>query len=127
MGLARSFPNASWACVSPPCAWPPVFTDLAGSSGGASNSNGFLSSSTLAYGLPEQQIFTYQLDQTSRRRQSVTDPLGRQTAYIYDSLGNLTSITRLSGTPQAVTTTFTFDPTFNQLTGAPIHWVIRIP
>ncbi len=46
---------------------------------------------------------------------SDTDPLNRRTAYGYDAMGNLTSVTRLSGTSQAVTTSFTFEPTFNQI------------
>ena len=33
---------------------------------------------------------------------STTDPLGRTTAYTYDALANVTSVTRLSGTPNAV-------------------------
>src|SRR5437870_7276061 len=33
---------------------------------------------------------------------STTDPLGRTTAYTYDALANVTSATRLSGTPNAV-------------------------
>ncbi|MGH2459982.1 MAG: RHS repeat-associated core domain-containing protein, partial [Chloroflexota bacterium] len=47
---------------------------------------------------------------------SVTDALGRVTSYTYDALGNVTSVTRLAGTSGAVTTTMTYDPTFNQLT-----------
>jgi RHS repeat-associated protein len=47
---------------------------------------------------------------------SVTDPLGRTTAFTYDSAGNTTSVTRLAGTPSAVTTSFTYDPTFNKIT-----------
>ena len=45
----------------------------------------------------------------------MTDALGRTTAYQYDAKGNVTSITRLSGTGQAVTTSFTYEPAFNQL------------
>ncbi len=48
--------------------------------------------------------------------QSVSDQLGRQTAYAYDSMSNVMSITRLAGTFNAVTTSFTYDATFNQLT-----------
>jgi RHS repeat-associated protein len=53
---------------------------------------------------------------TSNLVTSSTDALGRQSSMTYDSMGNLTSITRLVGTPQAVTTSFTYDPTFNQVT-----------
>lgn len=46
---------------------------------------------------------------------SVTDPLNRRTAYSYDSMGNVTSVTRMAGTAEAVTTFFTYEPTFNQV------------
>src|SRR5207245_1502884 len=44
------------------------------------------------------------------------DPLGRRSAYVYDTLGNVTSVTRLAGTADAVTTTLTYEPTFSQVT-----------
>src|SRR5262249_51788493 len=47
---------------------------------------------------------------------STTDALGRTTTYAYDALGNLTGITTLSGTPQAVTTTFSYDATYSNVT-----------
>jgi RHS repeat-associated protein len=46
---------------------------------------------------------------------SVTDPLNRTTSLTYDPAGNVTSVTRLAGTPNAVTTSLTYDPVFNQL------------
>jgi YD repeat-containing protein len=45
----------------------------------------------------------------------VTDPLGRKTDFSYDSAGNVTSITRLATTGDAVTTSFTYEPTFSQV------------
>src|SRR6266571_5247137 len=65
-------------------------------------------------GKPEQQTYTYTY-YADNLLQSVTDPLGRVTSYSYDANGNVTSITRLSGTPNAVTTTMTYDSAFNQL------------
>ena len=41
--------------------------------------------------------------------------MNRRTTYTYDPLGNTTSVTRLAGTPEAVTTTTTYEPAFNQL------------
>ena len=46
-----------------------------------------------------------------------TDPPGRTTAYTYDSLGNVTSVTRLAGTQDAVTTTYTYDGKYSNVTG----------
>ena len=46
---------------------------------------------------------------------SVTDALARKTAYTYDAKGTMLTVTQLATTPQAVTTTFTYEPTFNQV------------
>src|SRR6266516_3527920 len=40
-------------------------------------------------------------------------------------LGNVTSVTRLAGTPQAVTTTFTYDTTYSQVTRSRTRWDTR--
>ena len=62
------------------------------------------------------QATTYERDPATNLLLSTTDPLGRQTAYSYDGAGNVTSVTRLAGTSEAVATNFTYDPTFNQMT-----------
>jgi YD repeat-containing protein len=64
-----------------------VYIDPGDGSAGSSNANGFLSSQRLAFDKPEHQVFTYQRDPNSRVLQSVTDQLGRQTSYTYDSFG----------------------------------------
>nr|WP_275577127.1 RHS repeat-associated core domain-containing protein [Dyella flava] len=46
---------------------------------------------------------------------SETDALGRTTAFTYDALGNVLSVTRLSGTSSAVTTNFTYTSAYSQL------------
>jgi YD repeat-containing protein len=46
---------------------------------------------------------------------AVTDPLGRRTAFAYDTFGNVTTVTRLAGTPEAVATTLTYEPAFHQV------------
>ncbi len=48
-------------------------------------------------------------------RQSKVDALGRTTTHTYDALGNTLTTTRLAGTPDAVTTTYTYEPQFNQV------------
>jgi RHS repeat-associated protein len=75
---------------------------------------GYTTSTTYALGRPEQQTYTYSY-YADNLLQSVTDSMGRVTSYTYDANENLLSITHLSGTPNAVTTTMTYDGTFNQL------------
>ena len=75
---------------------------------------GYITSDTHALGQPEEQTVTYEYyaDNTLK---SVTDALGRKTSFDYDANGNRTRVTRLDGTPDAVTTTFTYEPQFNHL------------
>ena len=56
---------------------------------------------------------------------SVIDALNRRTDLGYDAFGSVMSITRLAGTPDAVTTTYTYEPVFNQLTSVMIPSAIR--
>ncbi|HUB88265.1 MAG TPA: RHS repeat-associated core domain-containing protein, partial [Dyella sp.] len=72
------------------------------------------SSITEAYGTSLAQTTTFQRE-PSGLLDSETDALGRTTAYTYDALGNVTSITRLSGTSNAVTTQFAYTNDYNQL------------
>src|ERR1044072_7579661 len=60
---------------------------------------GYTLTDTLAGGKPEQQTTTYELQSGTNLGSSVIDPLGRRTTFTYDALGNVTSITRLAGTP----------------------------
>lgn len=78
---------------------------------------GYITSDTHALGQPEEQTVTseYYADNTLK---SVTDALGRKTSFDYDANGNRTRVTRLDGTPDAVTTTFTYEPQFNHLASA---------
>jgi YD repeat-containing protein len=77
-------------------------------------STGYRTSDAHAYGTSIQQTTTYQYS-ADNLLQSSTDALGRTMAYTYDVKGNLTQVTRLSGTSSAVTTTYTYEPMFNQL------------
>ena len=79
------------------------------------NQDGYALTKIYALGKPEQQEYTYVLEPNTNLVQSVTDPLGRQTEYTYDNMGNVTSITRLAGTGNAVTTSFSYDRKFSQL------------
>jgi RHS repeat-associated protein len=64
---------------------------------------------------PLGQKTVYNVDPGTDQTASVVDPLGRVTAFVYDSAGNPLTITRLSGTPNAVTTSFTYDSNFNKV------------
>jgi RHS repeat-associated protein len=75
---------------------------------------GYMTSDAHAYGTSIQQTATYQYS-ADNLLQSFTDALGRTTAYTYDAIGNLTQVTLLSGTSSAVTTTYSYEPMFNQL------------
>lgn len=76
--------------------------------------SGYPSSDTLAYGTSLAQTTTFQRE-ASGLIDSQTDALGRTTTNTYDALGNITSITRLFGTSNAVTTRFTYTSDYNQL------------
>lgn len=78
------------------------------------SSIGQMTSDTYALGKPEQQTFTYAY-YADNLVQSVTDQLARVTAFQYDANGNTTQITRLSGTSNAVSASFSYDPNFSQL------------
>ncbi len=69
-----------------------------------------------AVGTPQEQDFVLTRDPTTNYPLTETDPLSRQTAWTYDTNGNTTSVTALSGTANAVTTSFTYSTQFNQLT-----------
>lgn len=90
-------------------------------------SAGYITSITQALGLSEQQVTTYEYAPTSNLLLSVTDPLGRKTAYEYDVKGNMSRKTLLAGTASAVSTetTYTADfgnvDTFKDLTGRVIR------
>ena len=69
---------------------------------------------TRAFGTPLAQTTTYDR-QASGLINSITDALGRVTAYSYDGLGNVAAITLLSGTSNAVTYRFTYTVDYNQI------------
>jgi YD repeat-containing protein len=46
----------------------------------------------------------------------VTDALGLVTGFTYDTAGNVTSVTALQGTGNAVTTSYTDEPSYHLVT-----------
>lgn len=79
------------------------------------NASGYPTQIVLAQGQPEQQTFTMTLG-TNNLVSTITDQLGRQTQYNYDSYGDVTSVVQLAGTSSAVSYGFGYDPTYRQLT-----------
>jgi RHS repeat-associated protein len=65
-------------------------------------------------GLGRQLV--YNLEPGSNLLLSTVDALNRETDFTRDPNGNITSVTRLAGTPDAVQTFYTYDPVFNQVT-----------
>jgi len=72
------------------------------------------SGDTYAYGTSISQTTTSKRE-PSGIPDSETDAMGRTTTYTHDALGNVTSVTQLSGTSNAVTTSFTYTSDYNQL------------
>lgn len=77
-------------------------------------SNGYMTSDTRAKGQAEQTTTTYQYF-PDNLLQSVTDPLGRTTSYVYDVNDNTTQVTQLTGTSSATTTILTYTTAFNEV------------
>ena len=77
--------------------------------------SGYPTSETQAFGTAFAQTTTTERDPASGRAVLVTDALNRRTRYTYDPAGNIASITSLSGTPQAITESFTWTADFNQI------------
>ena len=79
------------------------------------NADGYPVGDTHALGRPEEQQATYERQASTNLTTAVVDALGRRTTYAYDGWGNVSSETRLAGTADAVTTTFTYEPVYHQL------------
>jgi len=77
---------------------------------------GYPASDTSAQGSGIAMTSSSQQQSGTNLSSSSTDALGRTTNYVYDALGNVTSITQLFGTPNAVTTSFTYDATYSNVT-----------
>ena len=79
------------------------------------NSGGYVLTDTPAHGTAIAQTTTNTRDSTSHLVNTVTDALGRQTTYGYDSQSNVLTVTRLAGTGDAVTTSYTYESSFHQV------------
>src|SRR5262249_51369324 len=75
----------------------------------------FTQAVTRALGQAEERTTTIERQVGSNLVTATIDGLQRRTAYSYDASGQLLSLTRLAGTPDAVTTSYTYEPRFHQL------------
>ena len=85
----------------------------------AFNADHYVVSDIEAMGTAAQRTTTTERQPGSNLVTAVVDGLSRRTAYVYDSVGRVLTVTRLAGTAAAVTTTFTYEPTFSQLATGP--------
>ncbi len=84
------------------------------------NGQGYLTQVTDALG----QVTTYEREAGTNLLLSVTDSLNRVTRFQYDGNGNATQITDPANGPR----TFTYEPTFSQVTSAvDPPWATRPP
>lgn len=87
-------------------------TDVTDPSGGVRrttfNAAGYTLTETQALGSADEQTITFEREATTNRLISVTDDGGRKTAYEHDSLGRLSEVTSLDGTPEALSTQYTY-------------------
>ncbi len=79
------------------------------------NSNGLPVSELYGVGRTDQWSFTYERQAGTNRVLSVTDSWSRKTAYAHDAAGDVISVTRLAGTPNAITSSITYEPTFKHV------------
>jgi RHS repeat-associated protein len=73
------------------------------------NSDGYTTSDAHAVGTPQQQTITYSPQPVSGLNLSTTDALNRTTSYTYDAMGNVTSVTAMSGRSEAETESFSYN------------------
>jgi RHS repeat-associated protein len=87
------------------------------------DTNGFVTSDSYAVGTSYEETTTYIRDPNSELIEAKTDPLERQYSYSYDSestngvnwtYGNLLSVSCSNCISGGITTSFTYEPTFNQ-------------
>jgi RHS repeat-associated protein len=73
------------------------------------NASGYALTDTHAQGQGVAQTMTYTRQSGTNFVLTATDQLSRQTALTYDAQGNVDSVTRLNGTADAVTTSFSYE------------------
>ena len=79
------------------------------------NAQGYHLTDTAALGTSVERTTTLTRETGTQLVTSVVDGLNRETEFVYDANGRVTSVTRLAGTSDAVTTTFTYEPAYQQI------------
>lgn len=79
------------------------------------NADRYVNQRTIALGSAVQQIIDITRAAPGNFVTDSTDALGRVTHMTYDAMGNVASVTRLYGTPNAVTTSYAYEPKFQQI------------
>jgi RHS repeat-associated protein len=79
------------------------------------SSAGYWLTDTAAFGTPLARTATAERQAGTHYPTVHVDGLGRRTEYTYDTKGNVLTVTRLAGTGDAVTTTFTYQQQFSLL------------
>ncbi|WP_246137862.1 RHS repeat-associated core domain-containing protein [Myxococcus llanfairpwllgwyngyllgogerychwyrndrobwllllantysiliogogogochensis] len=85
--------------------------DRSGQTRRVSFQSGYIVNDVYPLGTPEEQETAFELDAANGRLMAVTDALNRRTEYEYDAVGNITKVTSLEGTPQAVSMQYTYTAT----------------
>ncbi|WP_434300687.1 RHS repeat-associated core domain-containing protein [Corallococcus exiguus] len=73
--------------------------------------SGYITQDIYPLGTAEERETNFELDPSTGRMDAVVDAMGRRTEYEYDAWGNITQVTRLAGTPQAVSAHITYTST----------------
>jgi len=79
------------------------------------NADGYAKTEIDAVGTTIEQTTTFERQPGTDLLTATIDARNRRTELGYDARGNLSSVTRLAGTGNPVTTSFTYDTKFNQL------------
>ncbi|HEY3141700.1 MAG TPA: DUF6531 domain-containing protein, partial [Acidimicrobiales bacterium] len=90
-------------------------TDPRGIVRGVDFDRGYWVRDTAAVGSALEQSTSVERHPVSRQILANIDHAGRRTEFTYDARGNQTSVTVLADTPDAVTTTTTYDPVFHKV------------
>jgi RHS repeat-associated protein len=79
------------------------------------NASGYWLTDTAAVGQSEQHTVTVEREPGTNFIKSEVNALGQKSAFTYTASGKLETVTSLVGTPAAATTSFTYEPVYQQV------------